>query len=510
VADLIRYRPRDEQRELLDFQAERLRTAWWATMGAGKTVTAATHIADSLDGDVLRWCVVAPKLVAEQQWPQELRKWRHLAHLRFRNITFEDLGLQRGCVVERDGQEVEIGWREKRPGEVVIRSTGMAFVGKKIETKRRLRDLLSSHRVGIMSYDVFPWAKKAFGSNWPYDGIVFDEAPYVADHESLRWQAAKHAIYGSSKSPPRVSQVIELSGLPAANGIETLWGQMFLLDGGEAMGRTLTEFRETWCVPDQTNRSTGRVYRWKVAAPVRAGLMERIAKRAKSVTFDPGVEWFVNDIELQLDDASRAVYDDLEGKLIHRFVEEGGYVLAANQAVKVGKLMQVCQGAIYDSDRLVRILHQLKLDRLQEIFEARTGPILVAYPYVPNRQEIRKRFGAKVKLANETGAIEEFKSGKLPMLAAHPEMMAHGMDGLQLASNEIVWYGAPHRYDHYAQLNARLVRVGQQKTVVVHRLLAADTLEVEVANQVLRTRAEDDETLRAAVAALAQRRKNHA
>lgn len=443
-----------------------------AGCGVGKTVVTGTHVVESLFDRMAthRWLVVAPKAVAEDTWHREFAKWRHLAFVEPRLLTFEDLGMTRA--------------------EIAGRQAGLEFAERK-ETKARLRSLTSP--IHVCSYEAFPWVVKATGVNFPYDGLVLDESVFVKSTDSLRFKAAKHVI----RKLGVVKETIELTGLPIPRGYEDLRGQFILLDGGQRLGYTKTEFRDRWQEPAVVGRQ-GQVFQWKVRSDKLADIQAAIGELATSFTHETGIEVYESLQYVSLPPKARKVYDDMEAKLLAEV--DGTDVLSANAAVKQSKLLQIANGHVFDNDRKNHAIHTAKVDAVVQAIEAATGPVLLAYAYQPDLEMLREALGKKARVAGEAGAVNEFRSGKLPVLLFHPETVAYGVDGFQDVCDTLFWFGAVHRYDWYHQAMMRLDRSGQRSSSVYVRIFVADnTIEEGVYNNVLVPRGQMNDGLLQAI-----------
>lgn len=473
MAERIVYTPRPSQRAIRSHIQTRARRAVWAKMGAGKTAEAIEHWRSELE-DSFRFekgLIVAPRLVAAQTWPKEVAKWDVGAPLGpVRVLGPQDFGFKRSYDVLEGPKGIEMAdWREVR---------------RRLEGYREL--------VHTVSWDQFYWLIKAWKSKLPYTHLVLDETGFCADRNSLRFKAANTAIHEYG-----VCDVLELTGTPAPNGYEKLWAQMFLLDAGARLGRTLTAFRYTFMVPDKMDGGSGRVYRWKVNPARKAELDTLLADLAVSVEVDLGVAWHEVDQLVSLPPDAQAVYDDLERDLIHHF-EEGSVALAPNAAALVGKLLQVCQGAVYDVDKLVQHVHDEKLDRLEEILDTVDGNVLLAYPFRHDWARLKARFPF-ARHIKRAGEVARFSRGETKLLCLHPASGAHGVDELQLGGSTVCWFGITHNAEHYAQLNARLVRPGQRESVIINRIMARNTLEEDVARVTLPAKLNEQDGLLEAV-----------
>lgn len=456
-------------------------SALWAGMGLGKTPVALHVMQDSLFDrlDIERWLVVAPKLVALDAWPRQLRRWSCFKHLTWRNITAADFGLQAAV-------DYPTG-----------RRTGLTLgsPAEKRMTKNRLR--LGREDITLVSWDMLPWLVKAYGANWPYDGIVLDEAIFAASATSDRHKAVWHVV----QRLKRVSRVIELTGAPTPNGYEQLHGQVRLLDGGVSLGKSMTDFRLNWMTPDTMDVRRGIVYRWKLARGAREqidALLAPLAISLKSADYLNLPEFVVNPVYVELPDGARKAYEALERDLI---LEVGGeVVLAPNAGVMVSKLMQIANGAVFDTAKAWHLVHDAKLDRLVELVEATDGPILLAYTFQHDWERIVARLGKAALHVKSPGALDRFRKGGVKVLCMHPASGAHGLDGLQEVSSTAIWFGATYNADHWVQFNARLHRDGQRAgRVVVHQLLADDTIENYVAGRQLNAKIAEQDLLLEAV-----------
>lgn len=468
------YSPRSHQGPMGAWLKAMPKKALHAGCGTGKTVVVATHVLESIyeTFDTTRWLIVGPKLVAEDTWAREFAKWNHLKHISPRLITADDMGFKRAVVEDRQA--------------------GLDFV-KRFDTKRFIRGL--KEKVHVTSFATFPWIVRCTGVNFPYDGIVLDESALVKDSDSQRWKAANHAI----NKLPMVREVIELSGVPIPKGYADLRAQFILLDKGERLGHTKTEFRHRWQEPDpdKTGRD-GRVYDWRMRAGMVEPIQQKIAELAVSAEYDTGVELIESEVFVQLSGEARRIYNEMEKDLLATVDDVD--IMAASGGVKVSKLLQICNGGIYDNEKVSRRVHEAKVDAVVQELEAATSPILLAYPFKPDAEMMAKRLGKKFVKANQPGALDAFRRGDLPLLAFHPASMSHGVDGLQEVCDTVLWFGATHNWDWYHQVYMRVLRSGQKKRAVfVRRIIADNTIELGILREVLAPRGKQNDGLLKAI-----------
>lgn len=449
------------------------RRAIYSGCGAGKTVVVGTHVSESLFDrlDTERWLIVAPKSVAEDTWQREFEKWKHLAYLSPRLLDFSDLDMRRKTITEDDGSK---------------RVAGLEFEHR-AAVKKRIRGY--KEPIHVTDYGTFRWVVSATGVNLPYDGIVFDESGFLRDSDSERFKAAKHAVWKTGL----VKEVIELDGTPLPKNYDDLRAPFYLLDKGERLGGTKTEFRNRWCEPDAVGRN-GKIFSWKVKPEKVEPIQEKIRELAISSDRDIGVELLESDQEIKLPPDARKLYDQMEHDMLVRL--NGEDILAANAAVMANKLLQICNGFLFDENRRAHQIHSVKLDAIVEAIETAGRPVLAPYLFIPEGLALQKKLGKRMRFANEPGAKDQFRAGELPVMAFHPDSMSHGIDGLQGASNLVFWFGATYRYDRYHQVYKRLHRDGQlHDTVFVRRFIAAGTIEERIIREVLIPRGEQNQGL---------------
>lgn len=477
------YIPRPHQEPMHAHLARLRKAALHAGCGSGKTVVVGTHVSESLFDrmDTERWLIVAPKAVAEDTWHREFSKWRHLEYLKPRLLDFEDLAMKASRVddvIETDDDIL-----------AVDRRGGLEFEAR-AETKKRIRSY--AEPVHVCSYDTFPRLVSATGVNFPYQGVVFDEAGFLRNSDSERFKAAKLVVLKHRG----VTDVVELDGTPIPRGYEDLRAPFLLLDEGERLGRTKTEFRDAWCEPDKRGYG-GQVFTWKVRQSKLPEIQAKIGELAVSTDRDIGVELVESDQMVAMPAAARELYEQMREELLIEI--DGAEVLSANAAVLTNKLLQICNGSVIDIDGKPHLVHAAKVEAVAQAVEASPTPVLLPYLFKADERALKARLGKRMRLANEAGVKDAFRAGDVHCMGFHPDSMSHGIDGLQGASNTVLWFGATHRWDWYFQIYKRLHRDGQKAgAVFVRRFIMADTLELGIVNEVLLPRgAANDGLLRA-------------
>lgn len=462
------------------------RTALWATPGAGKTAVGLELARGWLHDGARRVLIAAPPMVAADTWQREASRWRQFEHLAPRQITAADLGLVPGVTVEDQdsGEETEKrydeldswDWDQRAAGRVRIRKGALVFRDRKA-TKKHL--LALPGQVHTVAYNLLEHVTRGLGATRHYDAFIPDESTFLKNKMGKWFRAARWLSWDVG-----LDHMLQLTGSPQPNGSEDLFGQVYLMDRGKRMGETLKEWRQRWCMPGKMNERTGQVYDWIVRPELLGKFNATIAELAISVSRDIGIPLVEVPHYVTLNDAARKAYDDLERDWIHAF-QDTGQVVAGSAGVLFGKLLQMSRGAVYDDERVVRVLDDSRLDSIEEFMGSVDSPVLLGYGYTPDWVRLKKRFPKAVE-AREPGAIESFRRGRVPLLCAHPSSMSHGIDGLQGAGWHVAWFGATPNLEHYDQLNARLWRDGSKaETVYVHQFMADNTMEVGLFNEVL-------------------------
>ena len=452
----------------------------FAEPGGGKTVTTFSAIAN-LDLPTL---IVGPKLVAQEVWTREAAKWAHLAHLEIYHITAADFGyykkvttsavwgdqsreIVRGLETPDDriflfGAEVTIDTTELRPRDI-------AGVKRNILDRRE--------RIHVISRDHFYPLVKLLGADFPYKMMIGDESTSYKNHDSNRSRAVYYL-----RQHNMLDRLVLLSGTPSPKGLENLWAQVRLLDGGKRLGATLGGFQKTYLMPDKKDRNSSRIFSWKPqpgAVEAVTGLITDICLSVRADIWRENEPPRVVQRRVTLPDAAMATYRKMEQDCV---IEMSGQEISAQQAAALGnKLLQIGSGTVYDSDGNWHEIHDAKLDALEELIEELDGePLLILYWYQPNLIRLKKRFPG-IGTTKTKGFLDLFAAGKMPLLALQPASAGHGLDGLQHGGHHVVQFDLNHDWELQKQAIDRIDRSGQKHQVTVHQLIAAETLDSYVA-----------------------------
>lgn len=415
----MRFVPHPYQAMCIERIKQQRRVGLWLDMGLGKTVITLSAIRELIDDMAIgRVLVIAPLTVAQTVWTDEAAKWEHLSGLRVERV----LGTQ----------------------------------------KARRASLAREADVYVINRENVPWLVSE--GPWRFDTVVIDELSSFKSHTSKRFKALRSVL-------GHVERVIGLTGTPSPNGLMDLWAQTYLLDRGERLGRTLTAYRTRYFTPGRQNGHV--VYDWR---PV-AGAFDAIYRALQDLYVS-----VKNELPISRIDVERKVridmkqYKALKDALLLEL--EGTEIVAPTAAALMNKLLQICNGSVYDEGGAWHVLGDEKLSALDELIEAADDNMIVYYRYRADLERIAARHPEAVLLRGEDD-VRRWNAGEISILLAHPASAGYGLN-LQAGGSIIVWYGLPWSLELYQQANARLARQGQKKAVRIVSLLAEGTVDEQV------------------------------
>ncbi|WP_410769598.1 SNF2-related protein [Fontibacillus sp. BL9] len=420
-------------------------------MGLGKTVSTLTAIDLLLNDyfDAAKVLVIAPLRVAEDTWAREIEKWDHLQHLRISKVL------------------------------------GSAAIRRKA--------LKADADIYVINRENVEWLVNEYGSKWPFDTVVIDELSSFKNSQAKRFRALRRVR-------PMMKRVVGLTGTPAPNGLMDLWPQMYLIDQGERLGKTITGYRDRYFIPG--SRSGHVVYEWKEKKEAEDRIYEAISDIAVSMK---AVDWLElperidRTIPIPLSPKAREQYKKLEKELLLPFLDSD--VVASTAAVLSNKLLQMASGAVYDEDKGVKLIHNAKLDAMEDVIEAANGkPVMVFYNFKHSLARIQERFPQarilrKGKEGNED--IRAWNNDEIPLLLVHPKSAGHGLNLQESSCRTVVWFDQIWSLEEDQQANARVHRQGVRHNIVVVRLVAEGTMDEEAVAALERKSAGQDALMNA-------------
>lgn len=422
----------DWQADAIDFLYEHDHNLLFAKPGAGKTVMGATAITELLrDGVLSRVLVPAPKRVAQITWPNEFAEWTHL-----------------------------IPWLDK-----------IAVAIGEEEARDAARN--STAQIVMVNYENLGWFFEDRHNDWGFDGILFDELTKVKKLSGVR-------LRGYKRQMPKMKWRTGATGTPTSNGLQDMHGQVWVIDRGRRLGRTITSFKNEYFY-----RPIDAVNPWDIRP--KAGAFDRAMDEIADISYlienYAGLPpYHETSIRCELPSKVRDMYNELENEY---FLELDDFAIeAANAGVKVAKLEQIAQGFLYrPGERTFKELHTEKLEAFGDLVdELRGEPLLVAYKFQADLERLQKRWpapylGSGVSDTAAADAVRDWNAGKLPILYVHPASAGHGLN-MQKGGNRVAWFAYTWSFEEHNQLVARLRRQGQESDMVFgHRFEIVNSVD---------------------------------
>lgn len=410
-------------------------------MGLGKTVTTLSAVKDLKYNRLLvrKILVIAPKKVAESTWSKEKDKWDHTKMLRVSKV--------------------------------------LGSTAKRIQALNTPADLYIINRENVV------WLVDYYRNAWPFDMVVIDESSSFKNHKSKRFKALA-SISG------KIDRLVELTGTPSPNGLEDLWAQVYLLDGGERLEKRYTQFRERYFNPG--DRSQNIIYNYKPKLGSEQAILDKISDiciTMKSEDYLQLPDLIEDVIHVELDQKARKAYDELERQMVLALPEEEDEISVTSAAALSNKLLQLANGAVYDENHTMHPVHDCKIEAFMELVESLNGkPALVFYNFQHDKDRIKaalEKTGLRVRELKTPQDENDWNAGQIDILLAHPASCAYGLN-LQQGGNHVIWFGLTWNYELYSQANKRLHRQGQTEKVIVHHLVCNDTRDEDVMQAISR------------------------
>ena len=403
-------------------------------MGLGKTAITLSAIKrikyDFLS--VRKVLIIAPKKVAESTWQREAAKWDNLSCISF--------------------------------------STVLGSEHQRVSALSALADIYVINRENVQ------WLVDYYKHDWPFDMVVIDESSSFKNHAAKRFKAMKLVR-------SRIRRMVLLTGTPTPRSLMDLWAQVYLLDGGVRLGRTITAYRDAFFTPDKRNRTTIFSY-----AP-KQGATDEIYKRISDICISMKSEDYLDlpdlvyeDIPVMLDPKSKREYLRLERDTLLK-LGDNTIITAGTAAVLSNKLLQLCNGAVYDEDGNIIDLHTCKIDALLEAIEQLHGQhAIICYNFKHDRDRLLNALAkTKLRVSVYEGAQQEqdWNAGNIDLLLVQPASCGYGLN-LQRGGHHVIWFGLNWSLELYQQTNKRLHRQGQQFPVIVHHLVVQGGIDEDV------------------------------
>lgn len=427
------YHPHDYQKYSIEFVKTHPIAALLLSMGLGKTSTTLTALDDLLfdSFEIHKVLVIAPLRVTKV-WLDEVKKWNHLNYLRCSLVA---------------GTEQE-----------------------------RKRALWANADIYIINRENVQWLIDESGIQFDFDTLVVDELLSFKNFKTKRFKSLM-------KVRPMVKRVIGLTGTPTSNGLMDLWSEFKLLDQGKRLGRFITNYRDQYFRPDKRNGQV--VFSYKPLPFAEDAIYDKISDITISMKANDYLnmpELISNHIEVEMSEKEMKVYQELKQELVITLGDED--VTASNAASLSNKLTQMANGAIYLDNHESAIIHDRKLDALEDLIEAQCDkPVLVAYWFKHDLDRIKNRLEelkVNFKEIKTEASIEDWNKGNIEVGLIHPASAGHGLN-LQEGGSTLIWFGLTWSLELYEQTNARLYRQGQKdRCVVIEHIVTKGTIDEQI------------------------------
>lgn len=430
----MKFKPKEYQKYCIERAIAEPELGLWIRPGLGKTVITLMAIKELVYRrfSVSKVLIIAPKKVAEATWTAEALKWD-------------------------DTRDMSMSLVMGTP-------------------KQRLSALNESVNIFVINRDNVKWLVEHYKNDWPFDMVVLDESSSFKNPQAKRFKAL-------AAVRPHIKRIIELTGTPRANSLMDVWAQVYLLDGGKRLEDNFYKFRNRYFNPDYSHNGVVYSYSPKKGSEAKiTSLISDICITLSEKDYLDLPDLIERDVPVRLSDAGRKAYDTMERQMLLEVDDDE--ITAFSAAALSGKLLQLANGAVYDEDRGVHIVHDDKLERLTELMEELNGEnALIFYNFVHDKDRIIKTFEKQkinCRVLEGKRDIEDWNKGKINALLTHPASSAYGLN-IQEGGHHVIWFGLTWNYEHYDQAVKRLHRQGQSEPVIVHRLLTLNSRDEDVA-----------------------------
>lgn len=431
----MEFKPHAYQKHCIERIISTNKIGLFLDMGLGKTVTTLTAVGELKYNRfaVNRILVIAPKKVAEGTWTKESLKWDHTHFLRISKV----MGSQ----------------------------------------SRRIRALNTPADLYIINRENVVWLVDYYRNSWPFDMVIVDESSSFKNHSSKRFKAL--AAVGS-----HIRRMVLLTGTPSPNGLEDLWAQVYLLDGGERLGHRFEQFRTRYFDPGDRGRD--RIYNYRAKQGSEESILAKISDICISMKAEDYLELpdiIYHEVPVELDLKAEKAYHELETQMVLELPDDEEEISVTSAAALSNKLLQLANGALYNEDHTAVEVHNCKIEAFTELVESLGDKhVLVFYNFQHDRDRLMRvleKTGKRVRLLKGTQDEDDWNAGCIDILMAHPASCAYGLN-LQQGGNHVVWFGLTWNYELYSQANKRLHRQGQMEKVIIHHLICSGTRDEDV------------------------------
>jgi len=446
-------------------------------VGLGKTISTITALKKMRDNFFFnKGLIVSTKRVVDFVWQYEFMSWEQGKD--FRIATREDIVKAKKLKLSDESEEAKNFIKETKKE---LKYTELKYLPKNVRLKyNKSQKILKAAQckyikelnadIYLINVENYAWFCEVMEKDWIFDTQVFDESSLFRNHSSNRFKAAK-------KSSLKTNTNICLTATPTPNGYINLWAQIFLVDKGVRLGRTITEFRDAYCF------QVGFSYIMKQASKdtIKESIKDISISMDNLQLNESNLSAVHENYELVFEDKLKDDYKELEKDYYLKIKNEE--IIAVNAAIKMNKLKQYCNGFVYSEDKTVIPIHDLKLKALSELVDVHNDrPLIVVYEFQSERDAILKKYPKAVTI--DKFNQDDWDAGKIPMLVVHPKSAGHGLN-LQRATNIMIWYSTTIDLELYEQMNGRInvsrqVQSGFNRSPIYYHIFFQKTIEQKI------------------------------
>jgi len=455
-------------------------SALFIDVGLGKSVISLTLLADLLkEGWRGRALVVAPLRVARATWPEEIKEWKQAAGIEYTLIRAEDSDDDIRAIYKEHYDRFYAAERRvgERPNVAARNASRKAapFRQAAKEAKRR-RLTLQDTELHIINVEQLVWLVEFWeqhgrltGEPWPYDVIFLDESSKFKDASTARWKAL-------NKARSQTKRLHQLTASPASEHYEGLFAQMFLLDRGKRLGRSMHSYHANHFFKIKD------AHKWKLRTGREKKIAAKIADLCKVVKladvrdYVKVEDWVPIKRRIALPSDIRQRYQDFERNFILELDDQ--VIEAMNAGALFNKLLQLSAGAVYDAEKNVIAVHDEKIEDLKELVEELGDtPLMVTYWFKSTLARLKKAFPDAVVMDKDAKCKDAWNAGKIKMLLVHPASAGHGLNLQKGPGHDIAIFDPFYSRELYEQVIGRLSRQGQKQLVRVWQMTCIDTYD---------------------------------
>lgn len=484
--ELFRENLHKYQRKAIDFLLDRPFAGLFISVGMGKCVIILTLIAELIRrGQFKGPClVIAPLRVARATWPAEIRLWKQSAGFDFQLIRAEDSdpdidAIWREKYRKRYEAERRVGENPKTAQRAAARYAAPFRLRAK-ELKRRRQTCNLKADIHIINIEALEWLVsywehkgRTTGKTWPYKMVVLDESSKFKDYTTQRFKALKKCL-------SRIERLHELTASPATEGYEQLFAQLFLLDRGKRLGRSIGTYRHKYF--NKVRLGKTKYVKWALRKGADKEIGEKIADICLVMKQEDhrdelgDLEWKPLMRRIELDPELMDRIDDFQKSFILKL--DDIRIEALNSAALFTKLLQATSGAVYDEEKNVVPVHDEKIEALRELKEELQGePLMVGYWFQSSLVRLKKAFPGIVTMDKDGKAVELWNAGRVDIIAMQWAGTAHGLNMQKGPGHDLAAFDLPWSAELYEQMIGRLARQGQRQLVRAHHLMCVGTVD---------------------------------